>query len=194
LNKIGVSAADIMKLAKDLYRLKYVKGHNFTFEHCWMLVWEYPKWADGWASPRSSSSATPPKRLRVGDLQVAGEVGNTSNVSEAAEGLEPNVTTMEWPRGTKAAKELQKNQKQKEGAGYAQAKATEAMTAAAFKKATLLEEQNLLLLMTTEEGGIIQPSAQEFLRLRQEEELEKLKERLARKKKIAVGVVSPTGT
>jgi hypothetical protein len=72
-----------------------------------------------------------------------------------SEGLESNVATMERLGGTKAAKELQKNQKQKEGVGYAQAKATEAMVVVAFKKAVLLEEQNLLLLMTTREGGII---------------------------------------
>jgi hypothetical protein len=100
LNKTGLFVANIVKLEKDLYRLKHIKGHDFTFEHCWMLVREYPKWVDGWASPRSSSSATPPKRPRVGDPQAAGEAGDTSNVSEAAEGLEPSVVTMERPRGT----------------------------------------------------------------------------------------------
>jgi hypothetical protein len=73
LNKTGVSTADIVKLAKDLYRLKHVKGHDFTFEHCWVLVREFPKWVDGWASPHSSSSATPPNRPRVGNPQATGE-------------------------------------------------------------------------------------------------------------------------
>jgi hypothetical protein len=182
LNKTGVSAADIVKMAKDLYRLKHVKGHDFIFEHCWVLVREFPKWADGWASPRSSSSATPPKQARVGDPQALVESGDTGSVSEAATSFLPNAATMERPGGTKAAKDQQKTHKQHEGAGYAQAKATEAVAAAAFRKAALLEEQNLFLLMTTGEGGVIQPAAQEFLRLRQEEELEKLKDRLAERK------------
>jgi hypothetical protein len=63
----------------------------------------------------------------------------------------------------------------REGAAYAQAKATEVMPAATMRKATLLEDHNMLLLMTNSQT----PEAQEYLRLRQAEELKKLRRRLA---------------
>jgi hypothetical protein len=50
---------------------------------------------------------------------------------------------------------------------------------ATLHKADLMEEQNLLILMTTPNGQVTAPAAVRFLQLRQEEELEKLLDRMA---------------
>jgi hypothetical protein len=43
----GVSESEILAEALELYKLKHPKGHNFTFLHCWYLLRNVPKWADG---------------------------------------------------------------------------------------------------------------------------------------------------
>jgi hypothetical protein len=47
LNKSGTKEADIIRMAKDLYRTKTAKNTEFMFEHCWELVKDFPRWADG---------------------------------------------------------------------------------------------------------------------------------------------------
>ena len=60
LNKSGIKEADIIRMANDLYRTKTPKNTEFMFEHCWELVKDFPRWADG-VSP--SRQATPSRRL-----------------------------------------------------------------------------------------------------------------------------------
>jgi hypothetical protein len=83
------------------------------------------------------------------------------------------------PLGTKAAKELHRERKIREGAMYAQATATDRIAVATMRKAALLEDHNMLLLMTTPASQVTTPEAQWYLRLRQAEELKKLEKRLA---------------
>ena len=45
---IGTFAADIIQLAKLMFQVKSTKGSEFTFEHCWVLVKDFPRWADRW--------------------------------------------------------------------------------------------------------------------------------------------------
>ena len=66
----------------------------------------------------------------------------------------------------------------KEGAGYAQAAAQQIMAEAYTRKVAQMEEQNFIMLMTLP-SRIDSPEAQEYLRLRQSEELKKLRRRLA---------------
>jgi hypothetical protein len=53
------STADIIRLAKLMFHVKSAKGSEFTFEHCWVLVKDFPRWADGW---RTMKQTTPSKR------------------------------------------------------------------------------------------------------------------------------------
>jgi hypothetical protein len=46
--KSGSSPADILCMAKELYRSKYPKQLEFSFEHCWVLVREFPRWSERW--------------------------------------------------------------------------------------------------------------------------------------------------
>ena len=56
LNKSGTSVADTLRRSRELYRKKSTKKHEFAFEHCWLK--DHPKWADGWSSPKATSSKT----------------------------------------------------------------------------------------------------------------------------------------
>jgi multidrug efflux pump subunit AcrA (membrane-fusion protein) len=61
----------------------------------------------------------------------------------------------------------------------AQARATADVAAANFKKAQILQDQAALSLFTMPEGTQLSAQAREYLELRREEELEKLRERIA---------------
>ena len=77
----------------------------------------------------------------------------------------------ERPRGVKAAKQDNIQQKIRDGALYAQAEATKSMTAIQMKKIALMEDQNMLLLMTMPIEESAGKDAREYLRLRRVEEL-----------------------
>jgi hypothetical protein len=176
LKKSGVTEDDIRRMARELYKSKHAKGSEFTYEHVWALVKDYPKWFDGGTC---SSNVTPSKRRASTSDQGPGveSADTTSNLHSA-----PEMAGSAWqgacPTRTKAAKEAQKNLKVKEAAAYKQAKATELLAEAALRKTALMEEHNLILLMTaTDAQGQPSATATEFLALRQKEELQKLKAR-----------------
>jgi hypothetical protein len=137
-----------------------------------LLVKDFPRWAEGWGTKevtlmkRKSSSSDHESQ--------AGTPESGLGVDSAGD-VQPNGVFRERPIGTKAAKNVHREGKMREGAAYAQAKATEVMAAATMRKAALLEDHNMLLLMTNSQT----PEAQEYLRLRQAEELKKLRRRLA---------------
>lgn len=123
LNKSGTSAADTLRKAHDLYKSKHVKGCNFYFEHCWNLLKEHPKWADGWSQVKPPTAKR--KALSTDQDSDCVEVGASSGL-EGAASMEQSVSTGR-PGGTKAAKADQKAGKVREAAIYAQAEATKTM-------------------------------------------------------------------
>lgn len=82
------------------------------------------------------------------------------------------------PVGVKAAKEVQRQRKIREGAMYAHVEAMKTMAAAIMWKMELLEALNLLHLMTAPNSDV-SPEAREFLRLRRIQELKKLQRQMA---------------
>lgn len=82
--------------------------------------------------------------------------------------------------GTKVEKEAQRSNKIFENAANRQAMATKAISDAQIRKVNVLKDQNMILLMQTIDFSAT-PTAQEYFRLRQEEELDKLCKRLAEK-------------
>jgi hypothetical protein len=173
--KSGSSPTDILCMAKELYRSKHPKQLEFSFEHCWVLVREFPRWSEGWFPMKP---AIPTKRKAASSGHDSHEAAPASS-SVQVDQMDSNANTVlqDRPSGTKAAKREHKQGKVREGAMYAQAKATSDLASATLKKMALLEEQNLLILMTTPESQVTSPAAQQFLRIRQEEELEKLLQR-----------------
>jgi len=49
------SLGEIILLAKELYSSKHLKNLDFTFEHCWVLVRDFPHWVDGWVTNQTGS-------------------------------------------------------------------------------------------------------------------------------------------
>ena len=175
MNKSGTSAADTLRKVHDLYKSKHVKGCNFYFEHCWNLLKEHPKWADGWSQVKPPTAKR--KALSTNQDSDCVEVGASLGL-EGAASMEQSVSTGR-PGGTKAAKAVQKARKVREAAIYAQAEATKTMAAAQMRKVALLEQQNLIMLMTMPDNQDATPEAREFLQLLRAEEMRKLKRRLA---------------
>ena len=60
LNKSGTSVSDTLRRARELYQQKSAKKQEFAFEHCWLLLKDHPKWADGWSAPKATSSMRVP--------------------------------------------------------------------------------------------------------------------------------------
>ena len=91
------------------------------------------------------------------------------------------------PCGTKMAKEEQKLEKQREHVMRVQARATVDIVAANFKKAQILEDQAAMSLFTMPDNSNLSAQAREYLELPHEEELEKLRTRVAKKKRSKQG-------
>ena len=176
LNKSGVGDVDIIRMAKELYRTKSTKNVEFTYEHCWSIVKDYPRWADGVTTTRQ---ITPSKRKSLSS-EYKSQAGTMESVGVVDSPLKSNVSLRDRPMGTKVAKEAQRSNKIFENAANRQAMATEAIADAQIRKVSVLEDQNMILLMQTIDS-LATPTAQEYFRLRQEEELEKLRKRLAEK-------------
>jgi hypothetical protein len=87
-------------------------------------------------------------------------------VVEGTTNSEENRALKVRPGGTRTAKEVQKASKQREGAMYVQAAASEVMAQTTMRKAAMLEDHNMLMLMTLPKSLGSTPEAQEYLRLR----------------------------
>jgi hypothetical protein len=152
-------------MVKQLYKTKSAKNMEFTFEHCWLLVKDYPKWADGWSTmkvtPSKRKAGECAQRSHKGTPELSSVAEGEGNVAEGVENADSNITFQDRPIGTKAAKDVRKLAKSCEGVLYAQAAATKVMAAATMRKADLLEEKNTLLLMTTLETPLCTPEAHE---------------------------------
>lgn len=68
LNKSGTSAADTLRRSRELYWHKNANKADFAFEHCWHLLKDHPKWADGWAA-----SKAPPHDARTCGIRQGGQ-------------------------------------------------------------------------------------------------------------------------
>ena len=140
LHKSGSSAADKLRDAKELYRVKSAKNTDFLFEHCWLLLKDYPRWTDGWTQ-------SPMKKKRpANECEGSNTQDEDGGISEGV--ARSRSAYNERPGGVKAAKQDNIQQKSRDGAFYAQAEATRSMAAVQMKKIALMEDQNMLLLMT----------------------------------------------
>jgi hypothetical protein len=188
LNESSTSAQDVLERSLELYKVKYPKQLSFTFLHCWLLLKDVPRW---WDSPtdvqqRNSRKETVPapmtKRKTVEVPTSAGEELGTDEddveiIPDAAFAKRPSR-----PVGNKHAKEENRLAKQREGAVRAQAKATAEIAAANMRKAQVLHDQATLSLFTMPNEESLSELAREYVNLRREEEMEKLKLRIAERK------------
>ena len=143
--------------------MKSAKGSEFAFKHCWILVKDFPHWADRWGTMKQT---TPSKRRA--SSSVHDSVEETQEGTSAVEGngnLAGNRVLRNRLIGIKSAKASQKAEKEREEATYWQAQATTVLAEATVAKNVLLVEQNLLILMTTLDSQISGGAAQRFIRI-----------------------------
>ena len=175
LHPSGKSKADLIAMALELYRQKNPKNAEFQYLHVWEMVREYPRWADGGTTSRSS---TPSRKPGLGSSEQVSGTGVTDSGGSWHGDVQPatHVLFPSRPVGTKAAKEALKEARITDRAALAQAQATANLASAALKKVAVLEDHNLLLLMNS--SKVTSPAAEEYLRRRQEYELLKFERQM----------------
>jgi hypothetical protein len=179
---------EIVQKALALYTLKHPK-QSFTFLHCWYILREHPHWME---TPREQCSRqqlrrapdssvapmTPTHPSAQADFAEDSSQVDSSGLATPAfvrlSGSGP--TKQKWPTGGKCAKEEVKAVKQKEYMLRAQARAAADMAATSIQKAQVLQDQAALNLFTMPRADPTEVA--EYLRMRQQEELAKLRERL----------------
>ncbi|KAG0572950.1 hypothetical protein KC19_VG137000 [Ceratodon purpureus] len=176
LNRSGSSVGDTMRRAHELYRTKNNKGLDFQFEHCWLLLKDHPKWAEGWihVKPPTPKRKAPPTTEDQDCSKFVDMEQGAGVVSQGGGGSVEGTTAVAArmyqgrPGGTKQAKEDQQFSKTRESLMFALAEATKNMAAAHKRKCSLLEDQNLLMLKSMPDADVVE---REYLRLRKHEEL-----------------------
>ena len=176
-----MSASDTLRRAHDLYRQKNEKGSDFAFEHCWVLLRDHPKWAEGWThvkimTPKRKApcSEEDPDCIDLNEMERGVRVDSEEGAG-SAEGRSVAAKAERIfkgrPGGAKLAKEDRRQGKIREGLLFAHAEPTKSMAAAHMRKAALLEDQNLLMLMSMPDADL---DAKEYMRLRRQMDLRKL--------------------
>jgi hypothetical protein len=183
LRRSGVSESDILTEALDLYKLKHPKGHAFTFLHCWYLLRKVPKWADGSITECKKSSRVPAQGRRCREMPPYSD--------PESECASPNPTVSEVvgnkhlrPQGNKATKEEHKNQKMRDVAIRAQLATTKELAEASKRKVDILPDQNVLMLFTAPDNGNMIEDSREYLHLRRQIKLKKLRRQLAEEEEV----------
>ena len=94
LNRSGTSAADTLRRAHDLYKHKNEKGLDFAFEHCWVLLKDNPKWAEGWTQVKvvtpkrkAPSSEEESGCVDLSEMERGVGVGSEGGVDQRKEGV-----------------------------------------------------------------------------------------------------------
>ena len=189
LRESGTSGEDVLDRALDLYKVRHPKQQPFVFVHCWRLLKDVPRWADvvGSAATSQASIRSPtgmPKRRTAApppaEVEAEAETGapDVDKVGEEALPKRPRR-----PQGSKSAKEELRLRQVKEVAIHAQARATADLAAANMRKAQVLQDQAALLLFTMPMEQGLSEEAREYLSLRREEEMTKLRRRVAEEKR-----------
>ena len=147
----GTSATDIIRLVNLMFHVKSTKDSEFTFKHCWILVKDFLRWADGCGTMKQT---TPKRRASSLAHDSVEEMQEGTSAIEGNGDLAGNAVLRNQLVGTKLAKASQKAEKEKKGAAYWQAQAMTLLAKAIVAKNVLLAEQNLLILMTTPDSQI----------------------------------------
>lgn len=113
LNKSGTSLADTLRHSRYLYRQKSAKKQEFMFEHCWLLLKDHPKWADGWSSPKAAcsmptgaaSGSSPAEPAHGGSSQFEAQRSPASRAQSEGDCRGLQRPALVRPRGSKSARE-----------------------------------------------------------------------------------------
>ena len=191
LKESGTSLEDVLQRALELYRVKHPKQQGFLYIHCWTILKDIPRWFESVVEVRTRQAIkTPPPQL----------MKRRRLSSELPDALEPTVPVdddgeecvevdfavasrrPQRPTGNKAAKDELHRSRVKENTMLAQAKATAEMAAANAEKVAVMRDQAALQLFSIPDDSAMSDMAREYIHLRREEELSKVKRRVQQTK------------
>ena len=190
LKESGTSLEDVLQRALELYRVKHPKQQGFLYLHCWTILKDIPRWFDSAVELRvrqvmKTPRPQPLKRRRlssegpdVSEPTFVDDDGEECVEVEAA----PASRRPQRPTGNKAAKEELNRARVKESTMRAQARATAEMAAANAEKVVVMRDQAALQLFPIPDDSAMSDMAREYLALRREEELTKVKRRIQQAK------------
>jgi hypothetical protein len=164
-NPSGTSEDDIFEKAKELFYLKL--SRDFTYESCWRILREYPKWA----MTLDEKVGLRKKRREFPGVQFGSEeTGNEIQLDEIP-------VNFPRPQGNKAAKMELKTSRLEENALKESARAQKMMAAASETRVKILADQTMQNLFSTKLDDLDE-EGQEYFRMRRQQELRKLKKQL----------------
>ena len=186
LNESGASLEDVLQRALELYRVKHPKQQGFLYLHCWTILKDIPRWFDSAVEVRvrQAMKTPPPQPLKRRRLSLEGaDASEPTTVDDDGEECveveaAPASRRPQRPTGNKAAKEELNRARVKESTMRAQAKATAEMAAAHAEKVVVMRDQAALQLFSIPDDSAMSDMAREYLLLRREEELSKVKRRI----------------
>jgi hypothetical protein len=184
LKESGTSLEDVLQRALELYRVKHPKQQGFLYIHCWTILKDIPRWFDSAVEVRvrQAMKTPPPQPLKKRRLSSEGAEEPTCHDDDGEECTEvdaaPASRRPQRPTGNKAAKEELNRVRVKEITMRAQARATAEMAAANAEKVAVMRDQAALQLFSIPDESAMSDMAREYIQLRREEELTKVKRRI----------------
>ena len=190
LKESGTSLEDVLQRALELYRVKHPKQQGFLYIHCWTILKDIPRWFDSAVEVRvrHAMKTPPPQPLKRRRLSSEGaDAGEPSAFEDDGEecvevDAAPTSRRPQRPTGTKAAKDELNRVRVKKSTMRAQARATAEMVAANAEKVAVMRDQAALQLFSIPDDSAMSDMAREYLQLRREEELTKVKRRIQQTK------------
>ena len=186
----GTSVDDILERAFELYKQRHPRQQPFVFLQCWRILKDVPRSSDsivpGNVQAQRSPSAMPKRATTTSVQQRSGH----SAVEADGDGDDVEVVPesaflskrLRRPQGQKSAKAMDSTLKQKEIVVRAQARATAELAAANLRKAEVLSDQAALSLFTMSNEERLSDEAREYVSLRRQEEMAKLRKRVAQER------------
>jgi hypothetical protein len=184
LKESGTSLEDVLQRALELYRVKHPKQQGFLYIHCWTILKDIPRWFDSAVEVRvrQAMKTPPPQPLKKRRLSSEGAEEPTCHDDDGEECVEVDAAAAsrrpQRPTGNKAAKEELNRVRVKESTMRAQARATAEMAAANAEKVAVMRDQAALQLFSIPDESAMSDMAREYIQLRREEELTKVKRRI----------------
>ena len=186
LKESGTSLEDVLQRALELYRVKHPKQQGFLYIHCWTILKDIPRWFVSAVEVhvRQAMKTPPPqplKRRRLSSERAdAGEPTSFKDDGEECVEVDaaPASRRPQRPTGNKAAKDELNRVRVKESTMRAQARATAEMAVANAEKVVVMRDQAALQLFSIPDDSAMSDMAREYLQLRREEELTKVKRRI----------------
>jgi hypothetical protein len=178
----GTFDVDILEDSLELYTLKHPKESFLTFLHCWQLVLNVPKWAEGCIvkCKKTPLLAKSSRQMAPGSESESDCVEVEIVATQAA--LVVGVGRMRVrPQDNSTAKGKHKNARIKDSSIRAQVVAIVQVAEAIKRKADILEDHNVLMLFIAPKTSIVSEAAKEHFGVKEANGVEEIEKKIGYK-------------